>query len=418
VRRHLERSVSMRYGAAPMRALAVAAAALLAAACSSSSSELTDLAGNTGTREVVTKKYGDALPMASADELTRYSQGEIEFIRNRNAPAGLGPVMTGITCFACHDAPPATGGTNQRIETRFGKRNADGTYDDLVSLGGPMLQDEAIGRVNTITYVAEKVPPEANVVIGRRTTPLFGLGLVDATPDATFIAIAAWQAAHEPATAGRAARVQDLVTGQTAVGKFGWKAVHPTLLQFNADAFVNEMGVTNPIFPNENCPQGNCAMLSENPSPGVNDPDGAALHLVNDFTRFLGPPPRKAGSSSGASTFKSIGCGACHVQTLVTGTNPEPALDRVAYHPFSDFLLHDMGALGDGVDQGDAKGTEMRTQPLWGVSAQTRLLHDGRARNVSEAILAHDGQGKAARDKFAALSDGEKSALLDFIASL
>jgi CxxC motif-containing protein (DUF1111 family) len=282
-----------------------------------------------------------------------------------------------------------------------------------------MLQDEGIGRVNTITYTPEKVPAEANVVTGRRTTPLFGLGLVDATPDATFIAIAAWQLAHEPATAGRPAMVKDMITGNPAVGRFGWKAVHNTLVQFNADAFVNEMGVTNPLFPQENCPQGNCGMLSENPNASVNDPDGAALELVTHFVRFLGPPPRKSnGSSDGAATFKSIGCAVCHVQTLVTGTLPEPALDKVAYHPYSDFLLHDMGMLGDGVDQGDAKGTEMRTQPLWGVGLQTRLLHDGRARNVTEAVLAHDGQAKAARDRFQALSESERAALLAFVDSL
>jgi CxxC motif-containing protein (DUF1111 family) len=178
------------------------------------------------------------------------------------------------------------------------------------------------------------------------------------------------------------------------------------------------MGITNPLFPHENCPQGDCSMLSENPAPGVNDPDGASLNLLTDFTRFVGPPPRKPAPSGGAATFKSIGCAVCHLQTLVTGPNPEPALDRVAYHPFSDFLLHDMGTLGDGVDQGDAKATEMRTQPLWGVSQQARLLHDGRARNVADAILAHEGQGKAAKDRFAALSESDRSALLAFLGSL
>ena len=118
------------------------------------------------------------------------------------------------------------------------------------------------------------------------------------------------------------------------------------------------------------------------------------------------------------STFAAIGCSFCHVQTLVTAANASAAFDRVAYHPFSDFLLHDMGSLGDGIDQGDAKGAEMRTQPLWGVAQQTRLLHDGRARTVADAILAHDGQGKRARDRFAALSDSERRALLAFLDTL
>jgi CxxC motif-containing protein (DUF1111 family) len=108
----------------------------------------------------------------------------------------------------------------------------------------------------------------------------------------------------------------------------------------------------------------------------------------------------------------------CHLQTLVTGPSHSAALDRVAYHPYSDFLLHDMGMLGDGIDQGDAKGPEMRTAPLWGVSIQQRLLHDGRALTLAEAILAHDGQGKAARDRFAALPGSQRADLLLFLQAL
>jgi len=116
--------------------------------------------------------------------------------------------------------------------------------------------------------------------------------------------------------------------------------------------------------------------------------------------------------------FADIGCAACHLQTLVTGPSASFAVDRVAYHPFSDFLLHDMGRLGDGIDQGDAKGGEMRTGPLWGLPFQNRLLHDGRATTLAEAILAHDGQGKTARDRFAALQDSDRADLLLFLESL
>src|SRR5262249_33698970 len=159
-------------------------------------------------------------------------------------------------------------------------------------------------------------------------------------------------------------------TQKLAVGKFGWKAVHPTLLQFNADAFVNEMGITNPLFPNENCPSGDCSTLAQNPNAGMNDPDGKLLAQAHDFVQFLGPPPRNPPPDQGFALFQGIGCAVCPVQTLVTGPSEVGALDRLAYHPYSDFLLHDMGALGDGIDQGDAKGSEMRTQPLWGVSRQ------------------------------------------------
>src|SRR5437868_3112852 len=333
-----------------MRAGISVALGLAAGACGGASADLTDLAGNTGKREVVSAEFGDPLPAMTGEETERKQTGETEFKRNRTAASGLGPVMTGVACLGCHDSPPAVGGTNQRIETRFGRRNADGTFDELRSLGGPMLQDQAIGNVNGFSWVPEKAPQEANVTTGRRTTPLFGLGLVDATADYSFLAVDAWQRAHDPATAGRPAMVLEVSTGNVAVGKFGWKAGQPTLLQFNADAFLNEMGITTPIFPDENCPQGDCASLAQNPSPGVNDADGSGLAQVDDFVRFLGPPPRKPSSGSGAATFAKIGCSFCHLQTLVTAPSATAAFDRAAYHPFSDFLLHDMGALGDGID--------------------------------------------------------------------
>lgn len=380
--------------------------------------DLSDVTGARGTREVIGRAYGDALPGVTAAEQAQFEAGRAEFTRARDASNGLGPVMNGISCAICHDSPPAIGGTNQRLETRFGRRNPDGSFDPLLSSGGPMLQDESIGKVNGVTWAPETVPASANVVAQRRTTPVFGLGLVDATPDATFAKVAAWQRAHHPDTAGRPALVRNLVTDAIAVGKFGWKASHPTLLQFTADALINEMGITNPLFPEENCPQGDCAALANNPAPGLNDPGGVGLARATAFMTFLGPPPRGTASSRGAQVFDEIGCAVCHLQTLVTGPSGSAALDRVAYHPYSDFLLHDMGTLGDGIDQADANGAEMRTAPLWGVSLQIRLLHDGRAFTLANAILAHDGQGKAGRDRFAALQSSERADLLLFLQSL
>ena len=401
------------------RCLRNLALAFSAACAAQPQPDLSDVTGAHGTREVTGTTYGATLPGITAEERQRFEAGLVEFTRLRNASSGLGPVMTGAACSGCHDSPPAIGGTNQRLETRFGRRNPDGSFDPLLSSGGPMLQDEAIGTVNGFAWARETLPPAATVVAQRRTTPVFGLGLVDATPDATFAAVALWQRAHHPEVAGRPARVRDLVSGADAVGRFGWKASQPTLLQFTADAFVNEMGITTPMFPDENCPQGDCNSLANNPSPGVNDPGGSALASATDFMKFLGPPPRAgAPPARGGEVFADIGCAACHLQTLVTGPSASFALDRVAYHPFSDFLLHDMGTLGDGIDQGDAKGGEMRTAPLWGLPFQHRLLHDGRATTIADAILAHDGQGKTARDRFAALQDPDRADLLLFLRSL
>ncbi len=367
-------------------------------------------------------QYGNPLPNLTAAELARFLDGRNAFTKLETIGTGLGPVFNEPFCSDCHDSPPAIGGTNQRFETRFGRREADGGFDPLTAVGGPLLHDHAIGTVDGgYTFVAEAIPSEANVVTSRRTQPVFGLGLVDATPDAVFAELARAQAMSAPEAAGRTASVIDLTTGQPAVGKFGWKAADASLLVFSGDAALNEIGITSPPFPNEVCPQGDCTALAFNPEPGVNDPGGQDIARFTDFMQFLGPPPgpRLTGDAvQGSKVFVVVGCAVCHVPTLVTGPNAIVAFNQVAYHPYSDFLLHDMGSLGDGIDQGDAQGREMRTQPLWGLSFQTRLLHDGRATTVSEAIAAHDGQGAAARDGVAALSTTDRAALLAFLAAL
>jgi CxxC motif-containing protein (DUF1111 family) len=204
------------------------------------------------------------------------------------------------------------------------------------------------------------------------------------------------------------------------VGKFGWKAQVPTLFQFAGDAYLNEMGITTADFPNESCPQGNCAELAFNPAPGIND-DGSGPIALNDYMTMLAPPPRGAqnrDTSDGESTFERIGCTSCHVATLHSGSSSIAALDRKTYHPYSDFLLHDMGALGDDLEMGSATGAEMRTAPLWGLRYMTTYLHDGRATTLDQAIIAHDGQAKGAREKFKALDAGAKSKLIAFLQSL
>jgi CxxC motif-containing protein (DUF1111 family) len=214
--------------------------------------------------------------------------------------------------------------------------------------------------------------------------------------------------------------VTNVNTGLRDVGKFGWKAQVPSLLIFSGDAYLNEMGITNPIFPDENCPQGNCDELQYNPMPGLND-DGSGVRAFRDFMRLLAPPPRGPITFEaliGQVIFSAIGCDACHTPTLTTGSNAIAALDHQTYHPYSDFLLHNMGSLGDGIKQGDATRREMRTAPLWGLRMITTFLHDGRATTLHDAIVAHDGQGKAARDRFIALSAIEKSYLRAFLKSL
>jgi len=287
----------------------------------------------------------------------------------------------------------------------------------MTAAGGSLIQDHAIGLANGVTFVPEVVPTDATIVAGRRTTPLFGLGLVDAVRDRTYRALAAAERWYTPGTAGRVSLVTNIATGQPAVGKFGWKAQVPSLFVFAADAYLNEMGVTNPLFPNENCPQGDCALLAANPRPDLND-DGTDVREFADFMTFLAPPPsgaRQRSVAGGAILFAGIGCASCHTPALQTGRSVVAALDRKTFFPFSDFLLHDMGTLGDGIAQGDAGQREMRTAPLWGLNKVTKFLHDGRTTSVAAAILAHDGQGAHAAHRFSALRADQQQRLLDFL---
>ena len=214
--------------------------------------------------------------------------------------------------------------------------------------------------------------------------------------------------------------VHDIANNRDAVGRFGWKDQVPTLHQFSGDAYLNEMGITSPEFPVENCPGGDCSLLACNPMPGMND-DGEGIVKFTDFMTMLAPPPRKplnAPSFAGRLLFSTLGCSHCHWGTFRTGDSPVASLDHVTFHPYSDFLLHEMGSLGDGIETGDAKGGEFRTAPLWGLSAITLFLHDGRAATVKDAILAHDGQARRVRDRFVRSSPAEQAALLAFLATL
>ena len=368
---------------------------------------------------------GAPLRGLSPSLLARFEGGRLEFNRQQQVDDGLGPVHNGRSCNQCHSIGGSGGGSIGRI-TRFGVMTNKG-FDPLTSLGGPTLQMEALSlRLGSPhEFSPELIPSEATVVVQRRAPPLFGLGLVDATPDATFVALAAEQAARNDGTAGRVAMVDNAAAGMKTAGKFGWKAQNPTLFQFAGEAYLNELGITNPFFPNEHCPNGRCEDLQFNPQPGLND-DGSGTQALTDFMTLLAPPPRAVVTKeaiAGEAVFNRIGCNSCHVSTLQTGPNENPALDRVTYHPYSDFLLHDMGPLGDGMPQGAAIAREMRTPPLWGLRLLEAfivpaLLHDSRAGSIEGAILGHDGQGRAARDRFLMLREPERGQLLAFLRSL
>jgi CxxC motif-containing protein (DUF1111 family) len=374
----------------------------------------------------LTNPYDAPLPGLTAAQVALFNEGREAFEEAEDAADGLGPVFNANACAVCH-TQGAIGGASEQFVTRFGKKNADGSFDPLAQFGGSLIQSQGLGQTAPgCFFAAEQVPAAANVSTHRLTTPLFGLGLVDAVPDATFQSMAATQKKYFPHTAGRAHLVDNPPLGKQTVGKFGWKAQVPSLLVFAADAYLNEMGITTSIFPHDNCPDGDCALLAAcDPVPDAAGPEDAGdvdMLKFRDFMAFHAAPPRGPQSGEtfdGEDLFYWIGCTDCHTPSLTTGANAVAALNKKTFFPYSDFLLHDMGTLGDGIEQNGAKSTEIRTAPLWGAAVRTRFLHDGRATSVEAAILAHTGQGKEARDLFANyLFDDERKAVIAFIKSL
>jgi len=363
-------------------------------------------------------KFANPIAGLSASQLTEFNAAKTVFLEVETEDAGLGPIFNDVSCVACHFRGGA-GGASRTAVTRFGKIT-NGIYDPLEALGGPLLQKRAIAP----KYL-ERVPPEANIVANRITTPLFGAGLIEAISDSTILANAT--ASKPDGVKGRAAVVSDAITGESRVGRFGWKSQHATLNAFSADAYLNEMGVTNAFFPHENAPNGNLALLTEadkfsdpEDKPSVTDPK-ADFILTADYMRLLAPVPRTPTNSSiikGETVFKEIGCAVCHVPSMKTGISSITALSNRTVDLYSDLLLHNMGSLGDGMTQSAANGMEMRTAPLWGLRLRDAFLHDGRASTVELAVIAHAGEAQVARDRFKKLTADRKKLLLDFLHSL
>jgi CxxC motif-containing protein (DUF1111 family) len=373
-------------------------------------------------------EFGDPLVGLTARQLQQFQDGKDAFVAVHTDEDGIGPVFNGASCRECHSAP-AIGGRSQFLATRIGAI-VDGAFDPLLNSGGPTIQRFGARGLFGFEFFGEVIPPDATIVALRRANPLFGLGLVDAVPDATLENLAQIQSELTPDTAGRTNRVRDLKTGKLAVGKFGWKAARATLLDFAADAYKDELGITVPGFvadedgrriSEENPPQGRDDLLKFNLVDSPNLDNDLNVQGFRNFITFLAPPPTielTDQARRGRAVFRAIGCANCHVPSMQTGPNDVAALDRVIFHPYSDFLLHDMGRLGDGIEQGRATGREMRTAPLWGLREATRLLHDGRSDSVGDAIRSHDGQARDARQRYFQLSRVDRAALLAFLFSI
>ena len=366
--------------------------------------------------------FDAALPGLTADELAAFVRGDAEFER-RFAPAtGLGPIFNNVSCASCHsgDGRGRLSNALQRI----------GTVDDdmLRAVGGPQIQDKAIPGA-----LAERLPTGAIVSL-RLPPPVFGVGLIEAITDATILANADPDDRNGDGISGRGNFVTPsdyaLPNGSSGLrlGRFGRKAQTSTLLEQTVEAYHQDMGITSDFQPRENHNP-----LSTTPAEAADralDPEvsPATVQAVVHYLRTLAPP--RPGNETelrreGRALFASVGCAGCHVQTLQTGPSSIGALSNQPVELYSDLLLHDMGdALADNRPDGGASGREWRTAPLWGLrlmreflNGQALLMHDGRARTVEEAILLHGGEAQRARNAFAALSDAQRRALLDYVES-
>jgi CxxC motif-containing protein (DUF1111 family) len=258
-------------------------------------------------------------------------------------------------------------------------------------------------------------PLPADVMTSLRVPPpIFGLGLLEALPEETLLALADPNDADGDGISGRPNRVWDVQAGKAVLGRFGWKANQPNLRQQIAAAYINDMGVTNPVF---------------TAADGSQDIDEVILDLNITYAQTLAVPGRSLLDDPqvqrGEELFDGANCGACHVAELRTGSHPIVEVSNQAIHPYTDMLLHDMGAgLADNRPDFAASGTEWRTTPLWGVGLTqavlpyARYLHDGRANTLSEAILWHGGEAERSKETFRAMSEGDRDALVRFLRTL
>jgi CxxC motif-containing protein (DUF1111 family) len=380
-------------------------------------------------------QFGDTLPGLTDVEAADFTVGKEEFENVETPEGGLGPVFNNKSCASCH-TDPVIGGASGKFVTRFG-RTENTIFVSLETEGGSLLQQNAISiaakeEVPTATWC--QTHPQlatckvANVIVKRITTPLFGLGLIEAIPDETIRANATQS--KPDGVRGHVSIVMDATSGPETVervGRFGWKAQQATLLAFAGDAYLNEMGITNRLFPNENAPNGNIDLLAEfdtviDPEDTVDTLTGKGdIDTAADFMRYLGVPPRIKITNSaiaGENIFNQAGCAACHKPSMQTGFSPVAALNRKTVSLYSDLLVHDMGSLGDGIKQGNADIREMRTAPLWGLRARPVYLHDGRTKSIDAAIRAHDGEAKTSQIKYTKLTPQKTQQLLDFLNSL
>jgi len=393
-----------------------------------------------------------------------HAADQAKFDEVEQVPDGLGPLYNAQSCRECHQNP-TSGGSTQISELRVGHRGSHGKFENPeipiargteIIKGRSLVNDRAIcpSAAFPVTEIQERVPDSEQIRTFRVSLNLLGDGFVEAVPDQTFVNLAKEQCnkGHHK-ICGQVLYVPIVeAPGQTGVGRFGWKDQQASLLSFAADAYLNEMGITSRLQPDEVTSLCNTAR-EPNDQPGS---DG--LSDIDRFARFIRAskaPARDAqlaatrNAKEGAALFAKVGCEQCHVETLATASagtqlnggtlTVSAALGDKQFHPYADFLLHDVGT-GDGIVQSmtehygkkmysitwkdlsipafESTANKIRTAPLWGVRLHSRLMHDGAAVTLLDAIRRHKGEAEPVTEKFEKLKSSEKEALLEFLRSL
>lgn len=409
--------------------------------------------------------FGHAFPEMDGAALELHGIGDSQFEQTFvSAPApvnpGLGPVFNSVSCTSCHigdgrGRPPSAG--EQPISMLFRLSvpgtDAHGGPAPMPGFGG-QLQPRAIFGAQpesgvTITWTEDPVTlPDGEVVYLRSpqytftdpyvplppdarwsprvAPPVFGLGLLEAIPDADLLALTDEEDGNGDGISGRVNTVWDMERQRDALGRFGWKAEQPTLLQQSAAAYNEDMGITNPLFPQE-------STVGQPQYDGLQDDfelTDSVLRAVAFYVRTLAVPARRNTDDPqvlrGEALFTAAKCDRCHVPEQRTAVNVAlPPVSNQRILPFTDLLLHDMGqALSDERPSFGAEGSEWRTPPLWGigltevVNGHQNFLHDGRARSLLEAVLWHGGEAQQSNDAVRAMTTGERAALLAFLNAL
>lgn len=324
-------------------------------------------------------------------------RSQFEQVASLSDPQVLGPFFNNVSCVSCH-SNPASGGNSAVFEHRVSPDDVGSDPDDQVS-------PATLIHAGSVAGFHQQVAVHGYINALRRSLSLNGDGFVEQIPDDELKTIASQNG-------GQWILVNILESpGMKRIGRFGWKDQEPTLLSFAGDAACNEMGEENRLVNGFNCD-------GKAPTNGIEDNDNPTptrpedIDNYQNFMESLMAPPRAPStpqSNHGELLFNQIGCAYCHIPTLYT--------PQYLIHPFSDYLLHDVGT-GDGIKQGGAPANKVRTPPLWGLSHLERFLHDGRAFDVKSAIEAHQKEGGFAKKNFKHLSQSDQSDLLAFLATL